>query len=136
LHAPGNPTPIADAAGELLSALGPVGGPASLVIANQQISGSNGEGGSHNLTNALGGISIYFANGNNGGGQPTLTNLYVNTDTFSPFNNATKWGEVLVAPYVAGAPTSGPGRIRSGVRPIGGTVTGDSGVVFLPLIRR
>ncbi len=118
---------ISNAANKLLATLGAVGGGSSLVIASQQVTGSNGQGGNHNLANGSG-LSVYFPNGNNTGGQPTLTNLYLNTATYQPYTDATQWDE-FVRVYVTGGLSGGPSAIESGTRPIDGALPS---LVYLP----
>jgi hypothetical protein len=126
----GNQT-ISNAANQLLTALGTVGGPSALVMASYQVTGGNGQGGTVNLANGSG-LSVYFPNGNNTGGQPTLTNLYLNTSTYQPYTDATQWDE-FVRVYVSGGVSGGPHAIESGVRPIDGALPS---LVYVPAVMK
>lgn len=137
---------IKTAATGVLTAIGPVGDTASsFVIASQQISGGNGEGGAHDLRNATG-LSLFMPNGNvdamGKGQQRAMSNLYLNGTIYTPLNSATQWddGLRLYTGFSNGSasPASGPGRFVSGtLPPVAGAVP--STVVtytYLPVIRR
>jgi hypothetical protein len=123
-----NNTAINTAASSVLTALN-----SGFVIASAQKTGGDGQGHNHVLANAYG-LSIYFPNGNNTGGQPTLTNMYLNVSVYQTYINQTKWDEFLRA-YLTGNVASGPAGFELGTRPISGLFSG-SGSTFLPLIRR
>jgi hypothetical protein len=124
-------TAISNSANSVLTALGPVGGGSSLVIANAHKSGDNSKGGIIDHSNAFG-LSVYFPNGNNSGGQPTLNNLYLNTSVYQTYINQTQWDEFLRT-YISGGVGAGPTGFEFGSRPIGAGI----GVpVYLPFIRR
>ena len=135
---------IKSAAADVLSTLGPVGDTAnSFVIASQQISGGNGGGGTHDLSNASG-LAIFMPNGNavflNKGQQRAMSNSYLNGTIFTAFNSVTQWDEGLrryTGMDNGSAPTGGPGRFVRGTLPIDGALP-DSALTYthLPMIRR
>lgn len=132
-------------ASAVLSALGPVGGGSSLVIASQHVSGQNGSGQTHDLADASG-LSLYFPD-RHAGTQATLNNMYFGQPLYSAFQAATAWDEFLWV-YIdgllgdpetntggahGGDISSGPVSVQSGTIPIAGTVGYN---LFLPFIRR
>jgi hypothetical protein len=127
------------AANAVLQALGPVG-VGGMVIASQQISGSNDEGFSKDFSNASG-LAVFFSNGEKGGGQPTLVDIYLYKGAFTQYNAGTEWDDFLRV-YISGAIARGPGAVARGPgavarggRPVAGRVlTGIS--IYLPLARR
>jgi hypothetical protein len=133
--------PIKTAAGNLLTALGPVGGAPgqSLVIAAQQKTGEGDGGGPKNFASASG-LALFFPNGERYGGQPTLADAYLYQGAYAQLNAATQWDDFLRS-YLSGTVAQGRGGIargRGGIarggRPLpGGTV---SPRLFLPLMRR
>lgn len=133
-------TAIKTKAAALLAALGPLGGANSMVIASQQISGSNGEGGEHNLSNGSG-LAIFMPNGSeqalNTGQQRALANLYLNGNLFDNYSAATQWDEALrLYTGIGGgsSPTGGPGRFVRGTLPIDGALPPSQ--IYMPLLRR
>lgn len=133
-------TAIKARAAAVLTALGLVARPNGMVIASHQISGSNGEGGAHNLDNGSG-LAIFLPNGTeqalNTGQQRALANLYLNGNLFDDYSAATQWDEALrLYTGIGGgsSPTGGPGRFVRGTLPIDGALP--STQVYMPLMKR
>lgn len=131
-------------AGAVLSALGPVGGATSFVIASQQVSGGNGRGGFNNLTYAHG-LALYFPD-RHAGTQATFNNLYFVKDLYDGYNAQTSWDDFawLYIDGLLGDPdtnvsgshnsvSGGPVNIQSGAIPLDGAVFYQ---LYLPLVRR
>jgi hypothetical protein len=130
---------VKPAANNLLAALGPVGGGSSLVIASQQVGGSNGEAASKTFANASG-LGVYFPNGTKNGGQPTLTDAYLYKGAYRQYHAVTNWDDFLRA-YLSGTiavgpggVARGPGGVARGARPAPGGVVPLQ--VFLPRVGR